>query len=221
VASQSDIRAALLLLALAVAGLGVRLLWSKGAPSGGVAYHATEALRPGHDSVAARAARLARPLQPGETIDLDKASAEELTRLPRIGPGLAARIVADRSQRGPFGSLERLDRVPGIGPATLEALKPYASFSAASAASAARVPSASSASSASPAGWSGEAGLLVTFNTAPADSLTHFPGIGPTRARAIVADRRNGPYRSLEDLARVPGVGPATIRRLREHARVP
>lgn len=213
--SHSDLRAALLLLALAFTGLGVRLVWSKGAPAGGVAYHATEALRPGRDSVAARAARLARPLQPGEAIDLDVASAEELTRLPRIGPALAARIVADRAARGPFGSLEAVQRVPGIGPATLEALRPYAEFSRRS---------ASPASPASSAGWGGGEGqrLLVILNTAPAESLTQLSGIGPTRARAIVEDRRrHGAYRTLEDLARVSGIGPGTIRGLVVGARVP
>lgn len=80
------------------------------------------------DSVAARARRLARPLGRGDRIDMDKANAEEISRLPRIGPGLAARIVADREAHGPFGSLQGLDRVSGIGPSVLKAVVPYAVF---------------------------------------------------------------------------------------------
>ena len=57
-------------------------------------------------------------------IDLNAAGVEALVRLPRIGPALAQRIVEDRRLRGPFGTVEDLDRVPGIGPATLAALRP-------------------------------------------------------------------------------------------------
>ena len=126
--ARPERRAVLILIVVGAAGVLVRLLaGSSGAP-GAVAYHAAQAPRPPLDSVAARAGRLARPLRRGETVDLDRASAEEITRLPRIGPGLAARIVADRDAHGPFGSLDGLDRVSGIGPSVLEAVKPYAVF---------------------------------------------------------------------------------------------
>jgi competence protein ComEA len=36
--------------------------------------------------------------------------------LPGVGPVLARRIIADREQRGPFGSIANLRRVKGIGP---------------------------------------------------------------------------------------------------------
>jgi competence ComEA-like helix-hairpin-helix protein len=55
-------------------------------------------------------------------VDLNRATAAELETLPRIGPALAARIVADRSARGSFARIEDLDRVKGIGPAILAAL---------------------------------------------------------------------------------------------------
>lgn len=62
-------------------------------------------------------------------MDLDYAGAEELDRLPGIGPSLAARIVADRDSAGPFGSLEGLQRVRGIGPALAAKLAPLVTFS--------------------------------------------------------------------------------------------
>jgi len=52
-------------------------------------------------------------------LSVNTATAEQLTRLPGIGPTLARRIVAAR----PFASLDALLRVPGIGPKTLAALR--------------------------------------------------------------------------------------------------
>lgn len=57
-------------------------------------------------------------------VDVNRASADVLERLPRIGPALARRIVDDREANGPFRSVDELDRVRGIGPATLESLRP-------------------------------------------------------------------------------------------------
>ena len=56
-------------------------------------------------------------------LDLNTATAEELTVLPGIGEVLAARIVAYREEHGPFGAVEELMEVSGIGPAILEGLK--------------------------------------------------------------------------------------------------
>jgi competence protein ComEA len=65
----------------------------------------------------------------GQPLDLNRASAEELELLPRIGPTLARRIIEDREQRGPFRSVHDLTRVRGIGPRTLEGLAPLATAS--------------------------------------------------------------------------------------------
>ena len=59
-------------------------------------------------------------------IDLNHASAAELSVLPGIGPRLADRIAGDRAARGPFGTVEDLDRVHGIGPAITARVGPYA-----------------------------------------------------------------------------------------------
>ena len=45
--------------------------------------------------------------------------------MPGLGPATAARIVDHREVHGPFGSIEALLDVPGIGPATLEQMRPY------------------------------------------------------------------------------------------------
>lgn len=62
-------------------------------------------------------------------IDPDVATEAELDRLPRVGPALARRIVANRDSFGPFGSLEELQRVRGIGPALAAGLAPHVTFS--------------------------------------------------------------------------------------------
>jgi competence protein ComEA len=59
-------------------------------------------------------------------IDVNRAGVEELTRLPRIGPARAKAIVEERERRGGFGSLDELLDVRGIGPATLEDIRPWA-----------------------------------------------------------------------------------------------
>ena len=66
---------------------------------------------------------------PARLIDLDLATEVEVETLPRIGPALAHRIVANRDSAGPFGSLDALRRVPGVGSATLKVLAPLVTFS--------------------------------------------------------------------------------------------
>lgn len=206
VPASDDRNAALILLSLAAAGILIRGLVGGASAPGAVAYREVATSRPGRDSVAQRAARLARPLGRGETIDVDVAPASELARLPRIGAALAARIVAQRDEHGPFGSLQALDRVSGVGPAVLQAVRPHVTFSA--------VPALPSEVSQVPG--------IVTLNTASAQQLARLPAIGPTKARAIVEDRRrHGPFRRLEELTRVRGIGDATVERLRGLVRVP
>jgi competence ComEA-like helix-hairpin-helix protein len=58
----------------------------------------------------------------GGTIDLNRASAALLERLPGIGPARAAAIVRER-ERGEFASVADLERVSGIGPGIRRALE--------------------------------------------------------------------------------------------------
>jgi competence protein ComEC len=58
---------------------------------------------------------------------------------------------------------------------------------------------------------------LININTASADQLTALPTIGPVRAKAIVRYRTaHGAFSSVDDLANVPGIGAATIERIRK-----
>jgi competence protein ComEA len=64
-------------------------------------------------------------------------------------------------------------------------------------------------------------GLPLDPNHARAEALAHVPGIGPALARAIVADREaRGPYMSVDDVARVKGIGPRKLERARSRLAV-
>ena len=60
------------------------------------------------------------------------------------------------------------------------------------------------------------AGKKVNVNTATADELDKLPGIGQTSAQKIVEYRTaNGPYTRIEDLLKVPGIGPSILDEIR------
>jgi competence protein ComEA len=60
---------------------------------------------------------------PAGPIDLNRAGAAELARLPGVGAGLAQRILEERERRGRFDSPEALRQVLGLGPKKLAALR--------------------------------------------------------------------------------------------------
>ena len=188
-------RAMLLLLALAVAGQGVRYVLTKPGDAPGsvqlLAGLAAESPRAQRDS----SAQKARPLREDERIDVDLAPASELARLPKVGPRRAKVIVADRQAHGSFGSMEGLDRVAGIGPGLLKTLGPHLAISGPGA----------------PAGPS----TLLDINTAGVAELDALPGIGPSKARAIVRYREeHGPFTDPQELAGVAGLSNALLTRI-------
>ena|SRR5438067_1651796 len=60
---------------------------------------------------------------PGAKINVNTATEPELETLPGVGPVLAQRIIDYRTQHGPFATVDALDDVSGIGPATLADLR--------------------------------------------------------------------------------------------------
>jgi competence ComEA-like helix-hairpin-helix protein len=63
------------------------------------------------------------PAAKSSRLDLNAADAETLTSLPGIGPTLAERIVAYRNENGPFGSIDDLTQIHGIGAAQANRLR--------------------------------------------------------------------------------------------------
>lgn len=68
--------------------------------------------------------RPARTPTAAKKINVNTAPESELELLPRIGPALAARIVEYRTKNGPFRAVDDLVNVKGVGPLTLEKLRP-------------------------------------------------------------------------------------------------
>jgi len=202
-------RAVLLLLGLGVAGHLIRVVVSDARrPPGEVRLAgsaSSSAALARRDSLV----RLARPVARGERIDVDRASAQELQRLPGVGPGLARRIVEERNRGGPFGDTAALRRVDGIGPSKLSRMAPNLAFSAPPRAS--PTPVAPAVRTAAPA----EVVTTEVINRGSAADLERISGIGRRRAAKIVAFRDSaGPFRSAAELARVLGISLALAQAL-------
>jgi competence protein ComEA len=213
-------RALLLLLSLAVAGQGMRYLITRpGQAPGGVQLLTTlgaESARAQRDS----AMQQGRPLGQAEQIDVDRAPAGELARLPKVGPRLAKTIVADRQAHGPFGSLSGLDRVAGIGPGLLKTIGPHVVFSGAGGQRDGGTvrplpPGVPCLTSTAPLPRC--PAVPLDINSATMAELDAIPGIGPVRAKAIVRYREeHGRISTVEALASVPGITGQALARLME-----
>lgn len=71
------------------------------------------------------------------------------------------------------------------------------------------------------AGSDAEGQGLVNINTANAVQLTQLPGVGPAIAQKIIDYRTaNGPFTSVDDLTKVPGIGAAKLAQIKSHAHV-
>ncbi len=150
-------------------------------------------------------------------LDLNRASRAELQLLPGVGEKLAERIDAYRILNGPYANLDELRKVPGIGPVTLERIRPWLFVSSTGLAPTQPATAASLAKKLSPPLSKKEADLTepIDVNFASADELRKLPGIGPKLSQRIVDTRAQAPFKSVEELRRVPGIGPKTIAKLR------
>lgn len=91
----------------------------------GDAAHVHIPVRGQHDGGVGASAPAAAQAQ---TINVNRASVDELSQLPGVGPALAQRIIDFREQHGPFTSLDDLDAVSGVGPSLLAKLEAYVAF---------------------------------------------------------------------------------------------
>ncbi|MDP2304899.1 MAG: helix-hairpin-helix domain-containing protein [Pseudomonadota bacterium] len=163
-------------------------------------------------------------------VDVNTADAAELETLPGIGPSKAAAIILYRTENGPFTAVDDLDNVPGIGVSTLASLrdqvtvgkggKPASGGGATSGAST-TPPAASTPPTASATATVAAGACSVDINTADVIALEDLPGIGSSKAAAILQHRvDNGPYASCDALDDVSGIGPSTIAGLKDCCRV-
>jgi competence ComEA-like helix-hairpin-helix protein len=128
--TRNELKVILFLAGTLAAGAGIRWIMASRQPVAGAAFNYSTMDREFADRSRrppAAAAVTPGPQPPAATIsvNLNTASRAELMLLPGIGEKYAERIVAYRHDHGPFASIEELDRVKGIGPKTLERLKPF------------------------------------------------------------------------------------------------
>jgi competence protein ComEA len=160
-------------------------------------------------------------LQPGTKpqyrIDVNNADRAELLQLPGVGASLAARIDDYRRNYGSFRTVEELAQVQGIGPTTLERLRPWVRVSGVSETEGIR--DKASRPPKPTRGSVKEENLRgpIDINEASEKELQQLPGIGPAKAQRIIQARERSLFQSVEDLRRVSGFGPKTIEQLRPY----
>jgi competence protein ComEA len=67
----------------------------------------------------------------------------------------------------------------------------------------------------------GTAAAVVNINTATKEELTTIKGIGDKRAQEIIDYRKkNGDFKSIDELEKVPGIGPGTMKQIRSQVTV-
>jgi competence protein ComEA len=60
----------------------------------------------------------------------------------------------------------------------------------------------------------------VNLNTATPELLALLPGVGPAKAQSILSYRKRHPFRTVDELVRIKGIGRKMVRRLRAHLAV-
>jgi competence protein ComEA len=65
-----------------------------------------------------------------------------------------------------------------------------------------------------------DAGARVDLNSASVEELAKLPGIGPAKAQAIVSHRSTDPFRRPEDLRNVKGIGDKLYEQLKDQITV-
>jgi competence protein ComEA len=164
----------------------------------------------------------------GPALDLNRATKAELRLLPGLGDALAQRIVDFRSRHGGFRSIDDLRQVFGIGPKTLDRIRPFLFVATpeqfvAFEESEPVVMQAKPMQASSMTSTSNKAAKLtepINVNQASQTDLQKLPGIGPKLSQRILDERAKASFKSVEELRRVPGIGPKTLEKLRPFVRV-
>ena len=149
-------------------------------------------------------------------VDLNEARRAELLQLPGVGPHLADRIEEYRRTHGGFRTVDELRKVSGVGPATMEKLRPLVCVRTAETIATPPPAKVETPSKGKVANLKG----LVDVNTASLTDLQTLPGIGPKMSQRIVDERERKAFATVDDLRRVPGIGVKTLEKLRPYVTV-
>lgn len=134
--------------------------------------------------------------------DLNEASEADLQRIPGVGPKTAEAIVAYREEYGRFERFEELRDVPGLSENTYRAMLPYIRIG-------------DKLGEAPEFEVRYEKGqVVVNINKASVEELVLIPGVGPAAAERIAQAR---PFQTLEDVMEVKGIGPSTFNKMKPY----
>jgi competence protein ComEA len=168
-------------------------------------------------------------------IDLNHADRAQLLQLPGVGDITAAHIEEYRQSHHGFQSVDDLRQIHGIGPALVERLRPLVRVEPSETVEddteatppVARPkaivrndppPKDDKAPARKPAAVVKKGDGLaapVDVNHATGPELQRLPGIGPAMSSRILQVREQQPFRSVDELRRVPGIGVKTLDHLR------
>jgi competence protein ComEA len=176
-----------------------------------------------------------RPAEATHRINLNQAGRAELLQLPGVGEGLAGRIEEYRDEHGGFRSVDELIHVHGVGKTTLERLRPWLAveefdegeeeFPAPAPRTGARQagaekkdkPGGMGAKSGGPSAKVAQIKQPIDVNRATAAELQQLPGIGPKMSQRIIDERAKAPFKSVDELRRVSGIGAKTLEKLKPY----
>lgn len=137
------------------------------------------------------------PKPPDRKVALNAATASELEMLPGLGRKQAEAVIACRDSLAAFDCLDDLLAVRGVTRRTLERLAPFVDLGFRDKGPEEEYP--------------------LDINTASLEALSKLPGIGPVTASSIGEHRReHGPFRSVDELLKVKGIGRRVLERIRE-----
>jgi competence protein ComEA len=148
-------------------------------------------------------------------VDLNEARRAELLQLPGVGPHLADRIEEYRQTHGGFRSVDDLRKVAGVGPATMEKLRPLVCVRTVQG-----DPAPAPTKTGSSASKAASLKEPVDINTATLTELQTLPGIGPKLSQRIIDERERKAFAKVEDLRRVAGIGVKTLEKLKPYVTV-
>lgn len=138
-----------------------------------------------------------RPNYPNRTIrtvDVNRASHDDWLQLPGIGEGWARRIERYRDNLGGFASVQQVAETQGLPDSVFQKARPYLQVAAPEI-------------------------HTLNLNTATREELSRHPYVTDFQARMIVSYReRNGPFRSPDDLVKIPEAKVAWVEQMRPYA---
>jgi competence protein ComEA len=182
----------------------------------------------------ARPAELQRDTVALYRIDLNRASRAELLQVPGLGPALVERILDYRDQHEGFRRIDDLLQIRGIGPATLQRVRPWLTVATEDEqpippavvrrSSYPAEPATGDSMGNEPRRTTGkkETNLAapIDINRASAQELQKLSGVGPVLSQRIIDERNKRPFKTVDELRRVSGIGAKTLEKLRPNVTV-